>query len=103
MTKHDQVLVKADNVKVHFPIHKGILRKQVGSVKAVYGLSFEIRKGETLGLVGESGCGKSTAGRAMLRLYELTEGQLEFEGVDIASLDPKALRDMRPRMQMIFL
>jgi oligopeptide transport system ATP-binding protein len=102
MTKHDQVLVKADNVKVHFPIHKGILRKQVGSVKAVDGLSFEIRKGETLGLVGESGCGKSTAGRAMLRLYELTEGQLDFEGVDIASLDPKALRDMRPRMQMIF-
>ncbi|WP_424982222.1 ABC transporter ATP-binding protein [Maritalea sp. S77] len=102
MTKHDQVLVKADNVKVHFPIHKGILRKQVGSVKAVDGLSFEIRKGETLGLVGESGCGKSTAGRAMLRLYELTEGQLDFEGVDIASLDPKALREMRPRMQMIF-
>lgn len=102
MTKHDQVLVKADNVKVHFPIHKGILRKQVGSVKAVDGLSFEIRKGETLGLVGESGCGKSTAGRAMLRLYELTEGQLDFEGVDIASLDPKALRAIRPRMQMIF-
>lgn len=102
MTKHDQVLVKADNVKVHFPIHKGIFRKQVGSVKAVDGLTFEIRKGETLGLVGESGCGKSTAGRAMLRLYELTEGQLDFEGVDIASLDPQALRDMRPRMQMIF-
>ncbi|TDQ64224.1 oligopeptide transport system ATP-binding protein [Maritalea mobilis] len=102
MTKHDQVLVKADNVKVHFPIHKGIFRKQVGSVKAVDGLTFEIRKGETLGLVGESGCGKSTAGRAMLRLYELTEGQLDFEGVDIASLDPHALRDMRPRMQMIF-
>ncbi|AVX05550.1 ABC transporter ATP-binding protein [Maritalea myrionectae] len=102
MTKHDQVLVKAQNVKVHFPIHKGILRRQVGSVKAVDGLNFEIRKGETLGLVGESGCGKSTAGRAMLRLYELTEGQLDFEGVDIASLDPKALREIRPRMQMIF-
>lgn len=102
MTKHDQVLVKAQNVKVHFPIHKGILRRQVGSVKAVDGLNFEIRKGETLGLVGESGCGKSTAGRAMLRLYELTEGQLDFEGVDIASLDPKALREVRPRMQMIF-
>ncbi len=102
MTKHDQVLVKAQNVKVHFPIHKGILRRQVGSVKAVDGLNFEIRKGETLGLVGESGCGKSTAGRAMLRLYELTEGQLDFEGVDIASLDPKSLRAIRPRMQMIF-
>ncbi|MCF4097550.1 ABC transporter ATP-binding protein [Maritalea mediterranea] len=102
MTKHDQVLVKAQNVKVHFPIHKGIFRRQVGSVKAVDGLSFEIRKGETLGLVGESGCGKSTAGRAMLRLYELTEGQLDFEGVDIAKLNPKELRSVRPRMQMIF-
>ena len=95
MTKHDQVLVKAQNVKVHFPIHKGILRRQVGSVKAVDGLNIEIRR-------GESGCGKSTGGRAMLRLYELTEGQLDFEGVDIASLDPKALREIRPRMQMIF-
>lgn len=102
MTKHDQVLVKADNVKVHFPIHKGILRKQIGAVKAVDGLTFDIKKGETLGLVGESGCGKSTAGRAMLRLYELTEGQLHFEGQDIASLEPHALRKMRPRMQMIF-
>ncbi|MGJ8529937.1 ABC transporter ATP-binding protein [Maritalea sp.] len=102
MTANGETLVKAQNLKVHFPIHSGILRRQVGSVKAVDGLNFEIKRGETLGLVGESGCGKSTAGRAMLRLYELTEGQIDFEGVDISSLNPSEMLKMRPRMQMIF-
>ncbi len=101
-TENGETLVRAKNLKVHFPIHAGIFRRQVGSVKAVDGLNFDIKRGETLGLVGESGCGKSTAGRAMLRLYELTEGQIDFEGIDISSLDRKEMLKMRPRMQMIF-
>ncbi|WP_299349129.1 dipeptide/oligopeptide/nickel ABC transporter ATP-binding protein [uncultured Maritalea sp.] len=102
MTADAETLVRAKNLKVHFPIHAGIFRRQVGAVKAVDGLNFDIKRGETLGLVGESGCGKSTAGRAMLRLYELTDGQIDFEGVDIAGLSKNDLREMRPRMQMIF-
>jgi len=102
MAANSETLVSAKNLKVHFPIHAGILRRQVGSVKAVDGLNFDIKRGETLGLVGESGCGKSTAGRAMLRLYELTDGQIDFEGTDIAGLSKDDLREMRPRMQMIF-
>ncbi|MEO3999111.1 oligopeptide/dipeptide ABC transporter ATP-binding protein [Mesorhizobium sp. CAU 1732] len=87
---------------MHFPIYKGILRRRVGAVQAVDGISFDIRKGETLALVGESGCGKSTTGRALLRLYKATGGRILFENVDIASLEGEALRRMRPRMQMIF-
>ncbi len=102
MSAEAETLVRAENLKVHFPIHSGVLRRQTGSVKAVDGLNFEIKRGETLGLVGESGCGKSTAGRAMLRLYELTDGQIDFDGTDIAHLSKQELRDMRPRMQMIF-
>ena len=102
MSAEAETLVRAKNLKVHFPIHSGVLRRQTGSVKAVDGLNFEIKRGETLGLVGESGCGKSTAGRAMLRLYELTDGQIDFDGTDIAHLSKQELRDMRPRMQMIF-
>lgn len=102
MPANAETLVKAENLKVHFPIYSGIFRRQVGSVKAVDGLNFDIKRGETLGLVGESGCGKSTAGRAMLRLYELTDGRIDFEGVDIAGLNKGDLRDIRPRMQMIF-
>ena len=102
MSAEAETLVRAENLKVHFPIHSGVLRRQTGSVKAVDGLNFEIKRGETLGLVGESGCGKSTAGRAMLRLYELTDGQIDFDGTDIAHLSKNELRDMRPRMQMIF-
>ncbi len=95
-------LVQVKDLRLHFPIYKGILRRQVGAVKAVDGLSFDIRRGETLGLVGESGCGKSTTGRAILRLYEITSGQVMFEGKDITVLEGERLRDMRPRMQMIF-
>jgi oligopeptide transport system ATP-binding protein len=95
-------LVRVEDLKMHFPVYGGMLRRQVGAVRAVDGISFDIRRGETLGLVGESGCGKSTTGRALLRLYRATGGKILFEGTDIASLDDEPLRRMRPRMQMIF-
>ena len=95
-------LVRVQNLKMHFPIHSGLLRRKTGAVKAVDGVSFDIREGETLGLVGESGCGKSTVGRALLRLYEPTEGSVVIGGEDIATLSPSALRAKRPMMQMVF-
>ncbi len=96
------MLVAVENLKKHFPIYRGVLRRQIGTVKAVDGISFDIRRGETLGLVGESGCGKSTAGRTILRLYDATEGRILFGGEDIAKFSGEKLRDTRPRMQMIF-
>jgi len=95
-------LVAVEDLTLHFPVYQGLLRRQAGSVRAVDGLSFDIRRGETLGLVGESGCGKSTTGRALLRLYKPTAGRIAFDGHDIAALEGEALRAMRPRMQMIF-
>ena len=95
-------LVRVEELKLHFPVYKGLLRRQAGAVRAVDGLTFDIRRGETLGLVGESGCGKSTTGRALLRLYRATGGRILFEGTDIAALEGEKLRAMRPRMQMIF-
>ncbi len=95
-------LVSVQNLKMHFPIHGGLLRRQVGEVKAVDGVSFDIAEGETLGLVGESGCGKSTCGRAILRLYDPTEGEIRIDGTDIAGLNHKDLRAKRPVMQMVF-
>ncbi|HEU0220979.1 MAG TPA: oligopeptide/dipeptide ABC transporter ATP-binding protein [Paracoccaceae bacterium] len=95
-------LVQIEHLSKHFPIFGGLLRRQVGVISAVDDLTFDIRRGETLGLVGESGCGKSTAGRTILRLYEATAGRILFEGVDIAGLSGEALRKIRPRMQMIF-
>jgi len=96
------VLVQVENLSMHFPVYKGIIRRQVGVIKAVDGISFDIRRGETLGLVGESGCGKTTVGRSVLRLYEATGGRIMFGGQDIAALSHKELRRIRPRMQMIF-
>ncbi len=87
---------------MHFPITTGFFRRVAGSVKAVDGVTFEVRRGETLGLVGESGCGKSTIGRAMIRLREATAGTVRFDGVDLMSVSPDELRKMRRRMQIIF-
>jgi oligopeptide transport system ATP-binding protein len=95
-------LIRVENLKMHFPVHAGILRRQVGTIKAVDGITFDIKRGETLGLVGESGCGKSTAGRVMLRLYDATAGKMMLGGVDITSLNGEPLRKNRPRMQMVF-
>lgn len=95
-------LVEVDNLKMHFPIHGGILRRQIGAVKAVDGVTFDIFEGETLGLVGESGCGKSTCGRAILRLYELTDGTVKIDGANIADASAEELRRLRPAMQMVF-
>ena len=97
-----QTLVRVEGLKMYFPIYSGILRRHSGDVKAVDGVSFDIRQGETLGLVGESGCGKSTVGRALLRLYEPTAGSVVIAGEDIATLSPEALRKKRPTMQMVF-
>ena len=100
---HDAAnLVEVDDLQVHFPIRSGIFKTAKGSVKAVDGVTFEVRRGETLGLVGESGCGKSTIGRAMIRLREPTGGSVRFDGVDLTSLKTGALRKMRRRMQIIF-
>ncbi len=95
-------LVEVRDLKMHFPIHAGVLRRHIGDVKAVDGVSFDIYDGETLGLVGESGCGKSTCGRAVLRLYELTDGSVTIDGTDIATWSPEELRLVRPTMQMVF-
>ncbi|MCG8690150.1 MAG: ATP-binding cassette domain-containing protein [Minwuiales bacterium] len=89
-------------MKVHFPIHKGVIRRQVGTIKAVDGVSFDIKRRETLGLVGESGCGKTTTGRAILRLYRVTDGRITVDGQDITTLEGEALRRTRPHMQMVF-
>jgi len=95
-------LVQVRDLKMYFPIYTGLLRRHTGDVKAVDGVSFDILEGETLGLVGESGCGKSTVGRALLRLYEPTAGSVVVDGDDIATLAPEKLRLKRPTMQMVF-
>jgi peptide/nickel transport system ATP-binding protein len=96
-------LVEVEDLRIWFPIKSGIvLDRHVGDVKAVDGVSLEIRRGETLGLVGESGCGKSTVGRALLRLYEPTGGRIVFDGQDITHLGESELRPLRRRMQMVF-
>ncbi|HEU5203838.1 MAG TPA: oligopeptide/dipeptide ABC transporter ATP-binding protein [Candidatus Limnocylindrales bacterium] len=95
-------LVEVRGLKVYFPIRSGIFQQEVGTVKAIDGIDFEIRRGETLGLVGESGCGKSTTGRALIRLRDATEGTVTFDGIDLAKLKPDKLRKMRRRMQIIF-
>ena len=101
--ENGEVLVRVVELKKHFLIKKGFLvSRQVGAVKAVDGISFEIKRGETLGIVGESGCGKSTTGRAILQLHKPTSGHVYFEGADLTTLDETTLRDLRPHMQMIF-
>jgi oligopeptide transport system ATP-binding protein len=95
-------LVEVRDLKVYFPIRAGIFQTEIGTVKAVDGVTFEVRRGETLGLVGESGCGKSTTGRAMIRLREPTEGSIRFDGIELGALKSEPLRRMRRRMQIIF-
>ena len=96
-----RILVSVRNLTKYFPIYTGILRRHTGDVKAVDDVSFDIFEGETLGLVGESGCGKSTVGRTLLRLYEATAGSVTIDNVDVSSLAPEALRLARPKMQMV--
>jgi peptide/nickel transport system ATP-binding protein len=98
----DEIL-RVQDLKVHFPLTKGIvIRRQVGTVQAVDGVSFALRRGDTLGLVGESGCGKSTTGLAVLRMLELTAGRILFEGEDITAHDKERMRPIRRRMQMVY-
>ncbi|WP_395729758.1 ABC transporter ATP-binding protein [Nakamurella sp.] len=102
-TKDAEILLEVNDIKVHFPIRKGVLiDKVVGHVYAVDGVSLAVKRGETYGLVGESGCGKTTLGRAILRLVEPTAGSVLFDGVDVADLKPEPLRQIRHRMQMVF-
>jgi len=95
-------LLQADQLKMHFPIHGGVFYRQVATVYAVDGVSFSIEPGKTLGLVGESGCGKSTIGRTLVGLYQATDGQVVFQDQDISQLKSAALKDLRSDMQMIF-
>src|SRR5262245_27370428 len=95
-------LVAVENLVKHFPLKSGLLSRDRGAVRAVDGVSFEIPEGETLALVGESGCGKSTLGRAVLRLHEPTSGRVRIGGTDVTALAPRALREFRRHMQIIF-
>ncbi len=100
---NQDVLVRVDKLKKYFPITRGIVfQRQVGAIKAVDGISFDVHRGETLGLVGESGCGKSTTGRTVLQLYRPTEGTVYFEGENLVEMKGEQLRRQRRKMQMIF-
>ena len=102
MNTDNEVLVRVQDLVMHFPIYRGVIRRQVGAVRAVDGVSLEIRKGETLGLVGESGCGKTTVGRTILQLYKPTSGHVYYKDTDLTKLRSEPMRMMRKDLQMIF-
>jgi oligopeptide/dipeptide ABC transporter ATP-binding protein len=102
MTADNGVILEVDDLKMYFPITRGLLKRRVGEIKAVDGVSFSMRKGETLGLVGESGCGKTTVGRCLCRVYTPTGGQIRFAGKDIAALAEKDFRPLRRDISVIF-
>ena len=99
---NNDYILDVKDLKMYFPVTRGLLRKKIADVKAVDGVSFSLRKGETLGLVGESGCGKTTVGRTINRLYTPTSGEIIFEGRDIAQLPEKEIKPLRRKMSMIF-
>jgi len=99
---NDEYIAEVYRLKQYFPIKAGLFQRVIGHVKAVDGVTFRIRKGTTLGLVGESGCGKTTVGKTMLRLNTATSGRVLFDGIDVFALNREGIRDLRPRMQMIF-
>ncbi|WP_276322063.1 ABC transporter ATP-binding protein [Paenibacillus thalictri] len=99
---NNEYLLEVNNLKVYFPVTRGLLRKKVADVKAVDDVSFKVRAGETLGLVGESGCGKSTLGRGILRLIEPTAGEVMFDGQNILDLSPGEMRNLRSKMSLMF-
>ena len=96
------VILRVENLIKYFPIRRGVFQRHVGDVKAVDGVSFAVRRGETLGLVGESGCGKTTTGRTIVRLYEPTAGHVYFNGTDLSHLKSEELRKVRCKIQMVF-
>ena len=98
----EQPLLKVKNMKKHFPIKNKLFQKQNSSVKAVDGISFDVNRGETIGLVGESGCGKSTTGRMLMKLLEPTEGEIYYNGEDVTNLEERDFRPYRKKIQMIF-
>jgi len=102
MSEQKDVILRVENLKKYFPIRRGVFRRVVGAVKAVDDISFTVFKGETLGLVGESGCGKTTTGRTIIRLYEPTGGQVIFQGEDLAQISGRHMRQVRRKIQMIF-
>ncbi len=102
MKTNNETLIRVENLVMHFPIYRGVVHRQVGAIRAVDGVSFEVKQGETLGLVGESGCGKTTVGRTILQLYKPTSGHVYFKDTDLTELKYEQMRLMRKEIQMIF-
>ena len=102
INNNNGLLLNVEELKTYFPVKKGLLRRTVGYIKAVDGVSFSLKKGQTLGLVGESGCGKTTAARTIIRLIPATSGKVTFSGIDILKADKKQIRSLRKRISIVF-